>query len=552
MKNLNKVFKKNLNIWTILSIVAVLMVLMPTFDIVTNLFKSPNENWYHIKEFLLKEYTINSLKIAFFTGLFTLIIGVFLAWIVSMYEFPFRKFFSWALILPMAIPGYIAAYTYSGMLSYTGIIQKTLRNTFNMQVDQKYFNIMSIEGVIFIFTFFLFPYIYIITKAFLENQSSALIENARILGHKPTSIFFRVILPVSRASIIGGLTLVILEVFSDYGVVNYYGVSTFSTAIFKTWFGMGDVSTAIRLAGILMVFVIALMVGENLLRGRRKYAFTTSKIRPIKRGKLTGVKGGLAFFSCLIVLLISFIIPVAQLIQWAFMSYKNVLNHNFVELLKNTVMVAGIATLIIVFFGVIVANFCRINKSKISKVFAKIVTIGYSIPGAIIAIGVIVFFISIDRSLGGVYEAIGITNKTLVLSGTVAILIFAYVIRFLAVGFNNIESGFEKVGNRYFEASRMLGMGVTQTFFKVDMKMIKGAIMSATILTFVDILKELPLTMTLKPFNFETLATQTYKFASDERLHEAAIPALIIIGVSIVSIYIFHIIEEKRSEKDAS
>ncbi|MGL5379203.1 ABC transporter permease, partial [Clostridium sp.] len=166
--------------------------------------------------------------------------------------------------------------------------------------------------------------------------------------------------------------------------------------------------------------------------------------------------------------------------------------------------------------------------------------------------GVIVFFISIDRSLGGVYEAIGITNKTLVLSGTVAILIFAYVIRFLAVGFNNIESGFEKVGNRYFEASRMLGMGVTQTFFKVDMKMIKGAIMSATILTFVDILKELPLTMTLKPFNFETLATQTYKFASDERLHEAAIPALIIIGVSIVSIYIFHIIGEKRSEKDAS
>lgn len=552
MKNFNKVLKKNLNIWTILSIVAVLIVLMPTFDIVTNLFKAPNENWYHIKEFLLKEYTYNSLKIAFFTGLFTLIIGVFLAWIISMYEFPFRKFFSWALILPMAIPGYIAAYTYAGMLSYTGIIQKTLRNTFNMQVDQKYFNIMSIEGVIFIFTFFLFPYIYIITKAFLENQSSALIENARILGHKPTSIFFRVILPVSRASIIGGLTLVILEVFSDYGVVNYYGVSTFSTAIFKTWFGMGDVSTAIRLAGILMVFVIALMVGENLLRGRRKYSFTTSKIRPIKREKLTGVKAGLAFSICLMVLSISFIIPVAQLIQWAFMSYKNVLNHNFVELLKNTVMVAGIATLIIVFFGVIVANFCRINKSKISKVFAKIVTIGYSIPGAIIAIGVIVFFISIDRSLGGVYEAIGITNKTLVLSGTVAILIFAYVIRFLAVGFNNIESGFEKVGNRYFEASRMLGMGVTQTFFKVDMKMIKGAIMSATILTFVDILKELPLTMTLKPFNFETLATQTYKFASDERLHEAAIPALIIIGVSIVSIYIFHIIGEKRSEKDAS
>ncbi|MEG2354090.1 MAG: iron ABC transporter permease [Clostridium sp.] len=540
-------FKKNINGWAILSALAVLLVLLPTADIIFNIFKEPNQNWYHIKEFLLKEYTINSFKIAFFTGLFTLVIGVVLAWIVSMYEFPLRKFFSWALMLPLAIPAYIGAYTYAGMLSYTGIVQKTLRSTLNLQLDQKYVNIMSIEGVVFIFTLFLFPYIYIITKAFLENQSSSLIENARILGHKPSAIFFKVILPVSRAAIIGGLTLVILEVFSDYGVVNYYGVNTFSTAIFKTWFGMGDINTAVRLAGILMIFVVLLMVGEKKLRGRKKFAFTTSKIRPIKRQKLKGIKASVAFLSCLIVLVISFAIPVAQLIQWALMSYHRVLNHNFLELLRNTVMVASIATVIIMFFSVVVANFCRINKSKTAKIFSKIVTLGYSIPGAIIAIGVIVLFISIDRALGGLYGAIGITNKTLVLSGSVVILIFAYVIRFLAVGFNNIESGFEKVGIRYFEASRMLGMGVTKTFFKVDMKMIKGAILSGAILTFVDVLKELPLTMTLKPFNFETLATQTYKFASDERLQEAAIPALIIIGVSIISIYVFHKIGEKRS-----
>lgn len=546
MNKFTRSLKKNINLWAILSVVVVLLVLMPTLDIVLNIFTKPNDNWYHIKEFLLKEYTINSLKVAVFTGIFTLIIGVVLAWIISMYDFPLRKFFSWALILPMAIPAYIGAYTYAGMLSYTGIIQKTLRSTFDLQLNQRYFNIMSMNGVIFIFTLFLFPYIYIITKAFLENQSSALIENARILGHKPSSIFFKVIIPVSRGAIVGGLSLVILEVFSDYGVVNYYGVSTFTTAIFKTWFGMGDINTAVRLAGILMIFVVALMVGENRLRGRKRFAFTTSKIRTLKREKLTGLKAAMAFLSCFIVFAFAFIIPVAQLIQWAFMSYDRVLNHNFLELLKNTVMVASITTAIIIFFAIIVANFCRINKSKASKAYAKIVTLGYSIPGAIIAIAVIVFFISIDRALGGVYNLMGINSKTLVLSSSVFILIFAYVIRFLAVGFNNVESGFQKVGTSYFEASRMLGMNVTKTFFKVDVKMIKGAILSGAILTFVDVVKELPLTMTLKPFNFETLATQTYKFASDERLQEAAIPALIIIGLSIISIYIFHKISEKR------
>lgn len=547
---LKRGIKRYSNGWALLSILGVVLVLMPTLDILLNIFKEPNENWYHIKEYLLTEYTINSLKIASLTALFTLIIGVFLAWIISMYDFPLRKFFRWALILPMAIPGYIAAYTYSGMLSYTGIIQKTLRNNFALNLNQKYFNIMSLEGAIFIFTFFLFPYVYIITKAFLENQSSALIENARLLGHKPTSIFFKVILPVSRVSIIGGVTLVILEVLSDYGVVKYFGVSTFSTAIFKTWFGMSDIDTAVRLCGILMIFVIVLMTGDVILKGRKRYAFTTSKVRPIKRIKLQGVKSVLAFSACFIVFALGFLIPVLQLVQWAFMGYKNVLEQNFIQLLINTVTVAGIATLIIMFFAIVIANFNRITRSKVSKFFSKVVTMGYSIPGAIIAISVIVFFVAIDGSLKGIYETLGF-SKTLVLSSSLIMLIFAYVIRFLAVGFNNIEAGFEKVGNRYFEASRMLGMGVTRTFFRVDMQMIKGAIASGAILTFVDIMKELPLTMTLRPFNFDTLATKTFAYANDERLQEAAIPALIIITVSLISIIAFQMIGEKRRKQNA-
>ncbi|WP_141669549.1 ABC transporter permease [Clostridium septicum] len=552
IKKLKRGFKKDFNIWALLSTLGVVLILAPTLDVLLKIFEEPNENWYHVKEFLLKDYTINSLKIAFFTAIFTLILGVVLAWLISMYDFPFRKFFSLSLVLPIAIPGYIAAYTYAGIFSYTGIIQKTLRNNFSIFLDPKYFDIMSLKGAVFIFTFFLFPYVYITTKAFLENQSSALIENARMLGHNSFSIFTKIILPISRPSIIAGVSLVILEVFSDYGVVNYFGVSTFSTAIFKTWYGMGDIDTAVKLSGILMIFVVAIFIFENILRGRRKYSLSNSKVRPLKRQKLSGKKALIAFLSCFIVFLISFLIPVLQLISWAIFSYKNVLNHDFLKLLRNTILVASIATLIIIIVSIIIGNFCRINKSKISKIFSKIATLGYSIPGAIIAISVIVFFISIDRSLVDIYIIFGVTSKTLILSSSLTMLIFAYIIRFLAVGFNNVQAGFEKVGFKYFEASRLLGYGITETFLKVDLNMIKGAIVSGGILTFIDIIKELPLTMTLRPFNFDTLATKAYEFANDERVYEAAIPSLIIIGISMISIFIFHNISKNRREKSAS
>lgn len=346
IKKLKRGFKKDFNIWALLSTLGVVLILAPTLDVLLKIFEEPNENWYHVKEFLLKDYTINSLKIAFFTAIFTLILGVVLAWLISMYDFPFRKFFSLSLVLPIAIPGYIAAYTYAGIFSYTGIIQKTLRNNFSIFLDPKYFDIMSLKGAVFIFTFFLFPYVYITTKAFLENQSSALIENARMLGHNSFSIFTKIILPISRPSIIAGVSLVILEVFSDYGVVNYFGVSTFSTAIFKTWYGMGDIDTAVKLSGILMIFVVAIFIFENILRGRRKYSLSNSKVRPLKRQKLSGKKALIAFLSCFIVFLISFLIPVLQLISWAIFSYKNVLNHDFLKLLRNTILVASIATLI--------------------------------------------------------------------------------------------------------------------------------------------------------------------------------------------------------------
>jgi len=537
--------KLNTNIWAMLSMVSILFITLPNLNILSNVFNEPNENWLHIKEFLLKEYVINTLIIVIFTGFFTVVIGTSLAWIISIYDFPLRSF-KWGLILPLTIPPYIAAYTYTGLINYTGLIQSTLRNKFNISVNQSYTDIMSIEGSIFIFTMFLFPYVYTITRAFIAKQSASLIETARVLGRSPLAIFWFVILPLSRAAIIGGTSLVVLEVINDYGVVQYFGVTTFSTAIFKAWFSLSDVDTAIKLAGILMVIVFGILLLEKILRGGKKYSYTTTKVRPITRIKLSGLKSVMAFGYGAIIFGLGFLIPSLQLIHWAIITYYNVFDTAFLKLMFNSLFTALVASALIITIALIIANYSRISHSIISKIIARLTVIGYSIPGAVIAIGVIVFFIAIDNNLFWLYKWVKEDSVKLVLSTSVFMLIFAYVIRFIGIGFNSVESGFEKVGKKFFEASRTLGMSVTQTFFKVDVGMIAPAILTGFILAFVDIMKELPLTLILRPFNFETLATKAYQYAGDELIQEASIPSLIIISISFISVYLFHRVADRE------
>lgn len=538
--------KSSINIWAVLSFIFIALVILPNINIVINLFNPANENWTHIKEYLLKDYINNSFILVLFTGLFTVFIGTSLSWLISAYDFPMRRFFKWSLVLPLAIPPYIAAYTYNGLLNYTGVIQSFLRNNLNIHVNQKYFSIMNMKGTVFIFTLVLFPYVYIITKSFLEKQSASLIENARVLGRNSLEIFLHVVLPISRGAIIGGVSLVILEVLNDYGVVKYFGVTTFSTAIFKTWFSMGDINSAVRLSSILMSFVFLILILEKILRGRKKYSYTTSKIRPISRIKLTGIKGIMAFIYTFIIFSLSFLIPTLQLVHWSLLTYKKILNSKFIGFIMSSISVALIASSLIIVIALIIANYNRIHESFLSKIYSKITVLGYSIPGAVIAIGVIVLFVKLDNRLYFIYKMINQNSGKLVLSTSIVMLIFAYIIRFLAIGYNSIESGFEKVGKKFYEASTMLGNNITQTFFKVDLKMIKPAIISAFLLVFVDILKELPLTLILRPFNFNTLATKSFEYANDEMIHEASIASIIIIIISAVSIYFFYKIGDKE------
>ncbi|WP_409289254.1 ABC transporter permease [Peribacillus sp. SCS-37] len=538
--------KRQVNSWALLSFVFIAIIMLPVFFIGFQFFTGSSENWQHIQKFLLKNYVMNTVLIAGSTALFTTLIGVSLAWLVSAFDFPLRSFYKWGIILPLSIPPYIGAYTYHGILNYTGVIQATLRNSFGITVDPKWFNIMSIKGAVFIFSVLLFPYVYIITRSFLEKQSAALIENARLLGRNSYEIFFRVVLPISRASIVGGVSLVILEVLNDYGVVKYFGIQTFSSAIFQTWFGMSDIGSAIKLSFILMFIVLVTLILEKLIRGRKKYSFTTSKVRPIQKTRLKGFKAWLVTGYFSVIFALSFFIPFLQLIHWAIMTYKQVLNADFLRIVWNTAAAALCAAIIIVIVSLILANYSRLFSGLIPTLFSKIVVFGYSIPGAVVAMGVLSLFIVLDREIYSVYQFFH-ANPAIILSTSIVMLIFAYVIRFLALGFNSIESGFEKVGLSYTEASRMLGMTVTQTFFRIDLKMISGAVFGAFILVFIEILKELPLTLILQPFNFYTLATKAFQYAGNEMIHEAATASLLIIIISGLSIFFFHKVLEKES-----
>ncbi|NMO96003.1 ABC transporter permease [Paenibacillus lemnae] len=535
--------KRNLNGWWIVSILGAAVILLPILFVFLSIFETPSEHWAHIKEYLVKDYVIETLTLTFITAITTTLLGVSLAWFVTVFDFPGRKILRWALVLPLAVPPYIGAYTYSTMFSYTGVVQVTLRN-WGFHPSQDWISLTSMRGAVVVFTLFLYPYVYLVTRSFLERQSASYIENARLLGRNGMSIFFWVAMPICRPAIVGGLSLVVFEVLSDYGVTQYFGLQTVTTAIFKTWFGMYDVNSAMRLAAWLMVILAGFFLIERVLRRHRKYSASTSKSKPLQPIKLGSVKGTAVLLFGMVVLAAAFAVPILQLIVWATWTYQDVWNDQFMFFIGRTLYTAAVSTVIIMLLSLIVGSATR-SRSWGSALLSRTVIAGYSIPGAIIAIGVLGVFLSLDQVYGEVYRLLGGKGTPVVLSLTAAMLIFGYVIRFMATGYNAVEVGFEKTGTRYSEASRLLGRSRLYTFWRVDLPLIKGAVLSGCILTFVEICKELPLALLLRPFDFETLSTRTYQYANNEQIHEAAIPSLLIIGISFISVYVLHYLDKR-------
>jgi len=537
--------RRHINGWLIGSIIGAAGILLPILYVMSALFQKPNANWQTIKQYMLSDYIIGTIKLVVTTSFLATVIGVIAAWLVAGYRFPLRSLFRWALLLPLAIPPYIAAYTYSGMTSYTGVIQATLRNQFHLQLPYGWIEVMSLRGAIFVLTLCLFPYVFMITYSFLARQSSSYIENSKLLGYRGVSLFYKVVLPIARPAVISGLMLIVFEVLSDYGVASYFGVQTISTAIFQTWFGMYDVDSAMRLAAWLMMIVVGIFIVERFMRSRRRYAVTTTQNKPLAPQVLKGAKAWLAFSFCMLLLLLGFVIPVVQLVIWSFWTYEKVWSTQFYSLIVNSVSGAGLATGIILLLSLLSARAARMLPASWGYVITRLMTVGYAVPGAIVSVGVLAVCIDMDGRLQTVYSWLGLPEGSLVLSMSLAMLLIGYCVRFMATGYQAIETGYEKLPRSYSEASRMLGRGSVKTFFQIELPLLKGAVLSGAVLTFVEIVKELPLTLLLRPFNHETLATRTFQYAMDERIYEAALPSLILVLLSLISVLFLMKIEKE-------
>ncbi len=525
------------NPWIGWAFFVALLIALPLIIVFSNIFMDGGTTWQHILKNLLPGYAINTLILMAGVALLTFIIGVSTAWFTSTYHFPGSRFFTWALILPIALPAYISGFTWAGILDYASPVYVFFRNYLGVDMGQfLFFNILSIPGAIIILSLSLYPYVYLITRAWFSRQSSNLFEVAASLGKKPGAIFFGVALPMARPAIVAGISLALMEVLNDYGLARHFGVDTFTTGIFTAWFSFSHPQSGLKLSAYLMIFVLALILMERFQRRQMRYDMVGNHYRPLEKKKLKGFMAAMAFTASVIPFLLGFLIPVIMLVYWSIKTAPQVVDYRFWELLGNSFMLAGLASLIVLGVALFIAFTVRSFPSPFVRILSRIATLGYALPGAVVAIGILVPFLWLDAYL---LQWSG-TGMRLALTGTWLALLYAYLVRFMAVGYNSVDSGMERISKSLDEASRSLGHSNMTTLFKINIPLLSGAMVSAALLVFIDVLKELPLTLILRPFNFDTLAIRAFEFASDERVAEAAPAALIIIITGMLPVLLLH------------
>jgi len=520
-----KHFKRDFNKWTVLIVAVSLFLAIPVFSILISLFRGNCEMWEHITTYFLFDYIKNSIILIFGTGLLTFTIGTSSAWIISRYTFRYKKIIEWLLFMPLAIPSYIVAYTYVGLIGNGGTFIEILRD-FGFSVIRV--EMMNIYGLIWVLSFSLYPYVYAGTRTIFQSYPSQLKHTASLLGVSNKKYFFSVALPLASPAIIGGLFLVFMEVLNDYGAAKYYGVSTFTTGIFRTWTALEDLQSSIYLSAILVILVFILVLIVKWLRGRRSYNLTqtnTNQKSTDNRVKISGLKKILYLGILLIPILFGFILPLIQLVIWGIQTFDSMFNNDLIILGLESLSLGLSTALLVVFLACLLIYLSKWNYLKRFNIFSKIATLGYVIPGAIIGVGII----RTSKSLTDLFSFQFDFEIGHLVYNSILVLIYAYLFRFIAVAYNSIEGNTLKIGNNLSESSYLLGYGKIKTFFKIDFPLLRSALLSSFILVLIDVMKELPLTLILKPYNLSTLAVRAYEYAEDERVAEAALPALFLI-----------------------
>lgn len=493
--------------------------------------------WAHLATTVLGEYVRNSLLLSFGVGAGTLAVGTGAAWLVAMYRFPGQRLLSWALVLPLAMPAYVLAYAYTDVLQVTGPAQTALRELTGWGWRDYWFpNVRSLGGAVFVLTAALYPYVYVLARAGFAEQSTCALEVSRTLGCTPFAAFRRVGLPLARPAIAAGVAFVVMETLADFGAVAYFELRTFTTGIYRAWYALGSPAAAAQLASLLLLLVVAVLALEWAARGRGRFASNTTHIFRKERIRLTGWRGAVAAALCLLPVLVGFVLPALALAAMALGSADGVGLGRLAVLTANTILLGAVAGVAIVAVAVLALLAANREGSAAARGLLRTAALGYAVPGAVIGVGIVVAVGAFDAAVDRLAAALTGSGTGLVLGGTVAALLYAYLVRFFAVGFNPLEAGMAKIAPTLQDAARVLGCGPAGVAGRVHLPLLRPALIGAVLLVLVDVMKELPATLILRPFNFDTLAVEAFQLATTERLDGAALPSLVIVAVGLVPV----------------
>jgi iron(III) transport system permease protein len=524
--------------WQVLALALAGMIALPILAVLWHVFVPSGGVWGHLVATVLPGYVANTVVLAALVVGLSLLIGVPAGWLIASCDFPGRRLLEWALMLPMAMPGYVIAYVYYDRLSYAGPIQSAMREAFGWQRGDYWFpDVASLGGAGVILALVLYPYVYLLARVAFADQSARLIETARALGCTPREAFLRAALPVAWPAIAAGAAFVTMETLADYGTVLHLGVQTLSTGIFRTWFARGEPVAATQIAALLLLIAFAVFWVERRVRGSRRFDDNPGgRSGTVRRIRLRGGAALAAAMFCALPILFGFILPAAELLRLALVAGDPMSGSRFAGFALNSVMMACAAALIVVAIGLALAFARRLSPGGATRIATSFAALGYAMPGAVIALGVMAPLAALDHGIDALArEYLGVSTGLLI-TGSLAALLFAYAVRFLAIGLRSIDAGFARIPPRLDEAAQSLGEGRFGTLWRVQIPMLRGGLLSAAIFVFADVMKELPATLILRPFNFETLAIRVFRLASDGRLEQAATPALMIVLAGLLPI----------------
>ena len=511
--------------------------LLPMVAVILAAVTGGTDTILHLSETVLPGYAMTTAILVVLVAAGTFSIGVGAAWLVTMTQFPGVRLLEIALVLPLAFPAYVLAYAYTFILDHPGIVQATLRDVTGWGPRDYWFpEIRSIEGAAVMLILVLYPYVYLLARASFLQQSATAFLAARALGNGPWSAFWRVSLPMARPAIAGGVLLAVMETIADFGTVAYFGVQTFATGIYTSWFSMADRAAAAQLALCLLGFTLIMAVTERTTRGKEKYYQAGKRHSVLPAARLKRWQSLAAFLLCAIPVVFGFLLPLVILVQMGLESEQNLLSHRYIGFIRNSLMLAGTAALITVCAAISVGFFQRLRPGRGSATAAYLARLGYAVPGGVIAVGLIVPFAAFDNALDAWMRQTLDISTGLLVTGSIWLLIAAYMVRFLAAALSAYEGGQSTVHSNMDAAARSLGQTPLGTLRRVHLPILTPSLLTALLIVFVDVMKELPATLIMRPFNFDTLAVQAYRLASDERLEGAAVPSLVILVVGLLPV----------------